>query len=161
MAVWDALVLTALGGAIGTGGTWFGARIQAREAARVRSEQYVREDRFRLHKERVEAYSAFWVAAGNLRGHLDANARGIRVPGGGLQQRELRNLLWDTYTRVALVGAKPVLDAASNILGYADRVISAGHPFDRDKFADLTGQLRRAGRADLAGIDGAERPDEP
>src|SRR5687768_16338065 len=67
MALWESIVIAAFGGVVALGSAWFGARWQAREAQRARREAYEREDRYRLHTIRVDAYKSFSLTAGAAR----------------------------------------------------------------------------------------------
>lgn len=145
MAVWESLLLTALGGGIGTAGTLLGMRMQAREAGRVRRQQCEREDRFRLHKDRIEAYSSYYVAAGHMRKALVSDAD-LEV------KREVRRELWHAFTTIVLIGERTVLESASTLLVYADRVIAGDLKFDKKHYGELIWRLQRAGRADLIGV---------
>jgi len=144
MAIWESLMLTALGGVIGLAGIWLGARVQAREADRVRREQFEREDRFRLHKERIAAYSEFYAATGRMRrllkGHQDLSLC-----------REHRSVLWLAYTTVLLIGDRSVLGAATAILGWADSIIANEKTYDEKEYTDMIHRFQNVGRADLTG----------
>jgi hypothetical protein len=109
-------------------------------------EQFEREDRFRLHKERIEAYSAFYAAAGNARPILGSNPSDQSAV-------DARNEVWLAYTRVLLVGDGTVLDAAGNILRYITAVTSDGRAFDSSHYRELIWQLQATARADITGID--------
>jgi hypothetical protein len=65
MALWNSILLAAVGGGLTTLGAWLGFRWQSREAHQLRSEQLVREDRFLLHKERMESYASFFREVGS------------------------------------------------------------------------------------------------
>jgi hypothetical protein len=144
MNLWSSAILTALGGTIAIVGAWFGARFQAREARRARREAYDREDRFRLHKERVEAYSSFYIAAGHVRSVLfNETDQPTRI--------SARSDLWATYTRIVLLGDLQFLQIAGSILKLADGVIRDGDTFSPEAFRELIQKLQRAGRADLIG----------
>ncbi|MFC8620411.1 hypothetical protein ACFT9M_28880 [Micromonospora purpureochromogenes] len=153
MAVWESLLLTALGGGIGTAGTWLGSRMQATQAERVQREQHEREDRFRLHKERIEAYSAFYIAAGHVRQIL-AEDRTLA------DRRGARSEMWQAFTTVLLVGHRDVLDAASDLLGYTDSVISNQQDFEQDHYSWLIHRLQHAARTDLTGASDLMPPPE-
>lgn len=146
MALLDSLLATAVGGFIATTGTLLAWRTQAREARRIRIEQYEREDRFRLHKDRIDAYSAFYIAAGHARrillGHsMDQPAQDVRAE------------VWHAFTRVVLVGDQMVLDVANDILAYVTDVVFKGTTFDVDHYRDLIWRLQATARADVNSAD--------
>jgi hypothetical protein len=146
VALLDSLLSAGVGGLIGTTGTLLAWRTQAKEARRIREEQYDREDRFRLHKERVEAYSAFYVAAGHAR-------RTLRSDPTEESAMEARAEVWHKFTRVLLVGDRPVLDAASDILAYVTAVAHEGRRFDVDHYSELIWRLQATARADITSPD--------
>jgi hypothetical protein len=149
MATWDSMLSAALGGLIGVTGTVLGSRMQAREAGRVRAEQHDREDRFRLHKERIDAYSAFYIAAGHARRVLSGQPSGTMAA-------DVRAEVWHAYTRVLLVGHRRVLDVADEILVYTTAVAFKGVSFDLDQYRGLISRLQHATRLDLIGADESE-----
>lgn len=59
MNVGEALLSAVVGGVLTILGTWLGARWQAAEARRTRTEQYAREDKLRALSERRELYARF------------------------------------------------------------------------------------------------------
>ena len=143
MTTWISVVSGALGGVIGVLGTLLGARLQFKEAARVRTEQYRREDRFRLHKERIDAYADFYISAGIAR----------RAMASGAEQRKLsqaRNRLWRAFARVLLVGEEEVLRSARPILTYVSDVAYEGVKFDADRYRELIAGFQRSARGDVA-----------
>jgi hypothetical protein len=99
----QSLLLTAVGGILGISGTLIASRWQANEARQERGERYRREDRYRLSKDRLEAYSSFWLAAGEVRSLLG----GGPVGEGGISPSEamsVRNGMFREFVRVALIG---------------------------------------------------------
>ena len=144
MAIWESLVLTALGGGIGVAGAVAGARMQANDARRSRQEQYEREDRFRLHQERIAAYSRFYVIVGQLRASLGTDPQGQAA-------LDKRAELWHAYTGVLLLGSEAVLKIAVEVVLQADNVVWRGAPLDRDAWRQLIRRLQLALRTDLIG----------
>lgn len=110
----------------------------------MRAELYLREDKFRLHKERVEAYSAFYIKAGVARQVMTSGAerRGLN---------KARNALWTTYTRLALVGGNDVAGAASRVLKYVNGVAYHGETFESARYRELVVEFQRVARLDVVG----------
>jgi hypothetical protein len=111
----QSLLLTALGGFLGFGGSYMAFRWQAGDARQVRSEQYGREDRYRLQAERIRAYGVFHVAAGHARGTIASG-------GSETETRAARNSLWEAYTLVALIGDHATERCASELLDLVSAV---------------------------------------
>jgi hypothetical protein len=126
----QSLLLTALGGLLGISGSYMAFRWQAGDAKRIRSEQYSREDRYRLQAERIQAYSAFHVAAGHARGMIASG-------GSETEMRAARNSLWEAYTLVALIGDHATERCAAALLDLVTAVAYKEAQFDRERFAEL------------------------
>jgi hypothetical protein len=146
VALLDSLLSAAVGGFIGTTGTLLAWHTQAREARRVRMEQYEREDRFRLHKERIDAYSAFYVAAGHARPILGNRPTGQSA-------KDVRSELWHAYTQILLVGDRTVLDVANDILTYVTAIVFEGTTFEENHYRQLIWRLQAGTRADINSAD--------
>jgi hypothetical protein len=150
MALWDSVLLAAVGGGLTTLGTWLGFRWQAREARQVRSEQLVRDDRFRLHKERMESYASFLREVGDARRALARFAASGNDPSEARRAaRDQRNSLWKEYTTLSLIGAKDVVDAASSVLQLVTAVAWGDVRFDDKHYDDLVGVYMESARSDL------------
>ncbi|MFI5895945.1 hypothetical protein ACIA5D_38195 [Actinoplanes sp. NPDC051513] len=147
MAIWESLALAAAGGVIGTVGTWVGARTQIRAADRARNVQYARDDKYRLHKERIEAYSRFYIAAGRVRATLYSNPLPDEPT-----KLAVRRELWDKFTTMVLLAEASVLHVANDILDYTDSVFWRGERFQLDIYVELIQRLQRAARADVIGF---------
>lgn len=138
----QSLLLTAIGGVIGIGGSFLASQWQAREARRVRKEQYAREDRYRLMERRITAYRDFYVAAGEARQTI---SRQSSVK----ETREARNALWDTFTLLTIIGDEKTRVQARSLLRAVDAVASDGSPFNVDEWDELILNFVRVSRLEL------------
>lgn len=134
MQSWIALLSAIFGGLIGVSGTLLGSRMQLKEARRGRNEQYAREDKFRLHRDRLEAYSDFYVAAGNARASMASHKAGTAGA-------DARNEVWRAFIRVLLIGNRTVLDAATAILVHVTEVVFQEARFDDGQYRVLINKL--------------------
>lgn len=153
VGIWQSLALAAVGGFIGIVASWLSASTQIRAADRARSAQYDREDRYRLHGERVEAYSKFYLAAGHVRATLRSTEADQSV------KLAARSALWERYTTMVLLAEANVLDIASEVLAYTDRVVQQGEAFEAAAYRGLIHRFQRAARADVIGL--ADLPAAP
>jgi hypothetical protein len=141
---WLAPLLSALlGGTIGVIGTLLGARTQIKEARQVRAEEYARDDKFRLHKERLEAYSEFYIAAGHGRRIL------IQDDPAKDDMKAVRSECWHAYTKIVLVGDDAVLEVSGEILSHVTDVAFNKLTFDREYYKSLIHRLQSATRSSL------------
>jgi hypothetical protein len=118
-----------------------------RAADRVRRVQYAREERDRLHKERVDAYSKFYLAADQV----GATLRSIIEPDHPTELT-VRRELWARFTTMVLVAEVGVLNIADEILNYTDGVIWRQEAFDAAAYRGLIHRFQRAARADVIGL---------
>jgi hypothetical protein len=147
--VLQSLLLTALGGVLGAGGALLASHWQAREARRIRREQNARDDRYRLTADRIRAYSAFHVAAGSARA-----AMGIYTRSGGRDASlenvmDARNVLWDTFTLVALIGDDSTWGRASALIEFVTDVAQGRSGFVVAKWNELIQAFVQASRLEL------------
>ena len=144
----QSLLLTAVGGILGISGTLIASRWQAKEARQERSERYDREDHHRLTKERIEAYSSFFLAAGEVRSLM----WGKVVGEGGIPPSEamsVRDRLWQTYTHIALIGDPETRRRSTALVDYVTSVARRGKSFDSDEFGDLVNHFIAAAHAEF------------
>lgn len=132
-----------LGGTIGVIGTLLGARTQIKEARHVRTEEYARDDKFRLHKERLEAYSEFYIAAGHGRRVL------IQDDAVKDDMEAVRSECWHAYIKIVLIGDNDVLQVSGEILGHVTDVAFSQLPFDREYYKSLIHRLQTVTRSSL------------
>jgi len=126
--LWQPLLLTGLGGVLAIAGTVIGQFWHARTARQERHEQWAREDAYRLHGERREAYAAFYLAAGHAR--LIMATYPAPISSEGLAElEEARMALWKEFVSVRLIGVRDVLAAARTLLTMVDRVAQRQEEF--------------------------------
>ncbi|WP_157475713.1 hypothetical protein [Parafrankia sp. EUN1f] len=146
MSLLSSILLTALGGILTAFGGYIGVRYQAKEAARARRETQQREDLFRLHAERREAYVAFYQAVGGCRRAFALMAQ----PGWDRPSaREVRSNLWASWIVLRLIGKEGVLEAASNFLSYVDGMLDGSISFSNEDWRDLVNGYVENARDDL------------
>lgn len=116
---------------------------------RLRRDSERRDDHLRWHRERREAYGAFAVAAGHARQGMLIREGNTELAETSANLWKLRNKLFDAYSMVQLIGAKPVLYRASSVLTIVDEVL-AGTPYDDVRWAEAILGFRAAAREDLA-----------
>lgn len=147
--MWQLVLLTALGGALTIAGTIAGHNWQAAENRRVRRERYEREDRYRLFRDRIEAYRAFNEAASAvlrpaLKSYQEADRDQSLVPSISQARMDTHS----AYIVVRLIGDGDVVLAASKLLSEADEV-RWRKDFDPDRWGDLIINFVGAARTDL------------
>lgn len=146
MSLLSSILLTTLGGILTVFGVYIGARYQANEAARSRRETYKREDQFRLHAERREAYVAFYQTVGGCR---KAFALMARPDWDRSSAREARSDLWRSWIVLRLIATEKVLESADHFLHYIDTMLDGSISFSNEKWADLVGNYVNNARDDL------------
>jgi hypothetical protein len=105
----EALLLAGLGGFLAIAGTVTGQHLQARHNRRIRVEEYAREDRYRLFRDRLEAYREYHVAVGNARRVMGLYSRSRDDTGLLETLKEARSEAWRAYTLVWLIGEENVV----------------------------------------------------
>jgi len=150
MTLWESAVLAGIGGGLTLIGTWAGARWQAREAQRARAEQFAREDRFRLHRDRMETYASFLRVAGAMRAAMTRPSSVLE------DARKRRNALWQEYARLRLIGADQVAHVAESILELANQFVWQGAKFDDERHRALIASYVQCARSDLLGLVAAD-----
>jgi hypothetical protein len=144
----QSLLLTAVGGILGISGTLIATRWQAREARQERIERYDREDRYRLTKDRIEAYSSFFIAAGEVRSLM----WGKVVGDGGVPPSEamsVRNKLWQAFTYIALIGDPETRRRSAALVDYATSVARREKHFDSNEWGDRVDNFIAAAHAEF------------
>ncbi len=126
----QSLLLTGLGGVLGIMGTLLASQWQARNAKQVRAEQYTREDRYRLATNRIDAYTAFYRAAGRARSAMATHAHPKEVECG-------------------LIGDNATERHASAVLEFVTRVSQHLEHFVPRQWADLMKAYIHAARFEL------------
>jgi hypothetical protein len=148
----QSLLLTGLGGVLGITGTLFASQWQARNAKQVRAEQYSREDRYRLATERINAYTAFYRAAGRARSAMWIHAH---AEGGEFdkdfrtEMQAARDNLWDCYTVIGLIGDDGTERRASAVLELVTKVSRDQARFADGQWTELIRAYIRAARLEL------------
>jgi hypothetical protein len=151
----QSLLLTGLGGLLGIAGTLLASQWQARNARQVRSEQYVREDRYRLASERIEAYAAFYKSAGKARGIMWKKSHGENLADDSNSMLEVRNNVWESYTIIGLIGDNSTERRAAAILEYVTAVSHDQAKFAPGKWSELMKAYIRSARAELTLVSGS------
>ncbi|WP_152991228.1 hypothetical protein [Frankia sp. R43] len=146
MSLLSSILLTALGGILTVLGVYIGARYQAKEAAHARRETERREDRFRLHAERREAYVAFYRAVGGCR---RAFALMTQPDWDRSSAGEARSNLWASWIVLRLIGKERVLESAGNFLSYVDGMLDGSTEFSNGEWRDLVNDYVENARDDL------------
>jgi hypothetical protein len=144
---WASAVSAVVGGLIGMVGTLLGARLQFKEAARVRAEQHEHEDTYRLHRDRMDAYVEFYLAFGSLRKAATGNVDEAAL-------MDARNEIWAWYTCILLLGERQVLDITKEILAFATEVAYDSDKYDDEALRVLSMRFQEVARRDLVGTAG-------
>ena len=150
MSAWIPVVSVAVGGLIGVLGTLLGVRLQIKEAARARVEQYTREDRYRLNRDRIDAYASFDRAMGHARNVMSSSKAEQSV------LVDARDEVWARYSLVMLVGEQQVIGVVKEMMAYVNEVLDRSRKFDAIECLALVRQFRAAARGDLIGV--GDRP---
>ncbi|GIG88223.1 hypothetical protein [Plantactinospora endophytica] len=149
MRIWESALLTVLGGLMAAGAGLLAAVLQGRQAARARAEQQSREDRYRLHQDRVAAYLDFHLSASNARGVMQ-DVTG-ETEEADAERRAARNATQHSYVMVMLIGGAETIAAARRTMVYIDGVVFRREPFDAPAWSDIIGGFQQAARYDLTG----------
>ena len=150
------LLSTCVGGFIAITGSVVGQRLQARNATKSRAEQYNREDRYRLHRERVDVYSQFYLDMKVLRRavmRVDPAARATDQTAVDAQ-----DTAWWTYAKMRIVGSTDVIIAARSMIVYISAAVSSDE-FDLDQWSAMVATYRAAARRDLIGPAPSDVPE--
>jgi hypothetical protein len=145
----EALLLAGLGGALAIAGTVTGQYMQAHNAQRVRAEGYAREDRYRLYRDRLEAYREYHVSLGAARVVMALYSRSQDDAQLLNTLKEERNKAWRAYSLVWLIGEEKVVKAATVLLKMVDDVTWHGAKFQPDPWSDGIRASVEAARSDL------------
>ncbi len=145
----QSLLLTALGGVLGAGGALLASQWQAREARRVRREQYARDDRYRLTADRIRAYSAFHVAAGAARATMGDYTRSNGRDASLHDVMDARNTLWEASTLIALIGDDSTWRRAAALLDFVTDVAQEQSNFAVAKWNELIISFIQTSRLEL------------
>jgi hypothetical protein len=152
--VLESLLAAAVGGVLVITGTLASTVWQATSAKNTQRVQIAREDRYRLARDRIAAYTTFLQAAGSTRQAMAYHAGQDRGTANLLKSlRGQRNELWDAFTVVALIGDEDTRRAANDILVNVDQVAWRHVPFDPEAWSQLIGTYMRAARAELTAAD--------
>lgn len=151
--MFEDLMPTAVGGAAAIVGVWVGHYWQSREARQVRDEAFAREDQYRLHRDRLQAYHDFYTAAGRARRAITVAGPDGAAVGSGHRAWDERSDLWHGYTRVELIGADSVVRAARRVLDIIDGVVIRGEPYDDERWLEGIREYARIARSDIVRSD--------
>jgi hypothetical protein len=147
--VWESLVSTAVGGVVAAAAGAVAMMIQSRQTARLRREQHEREDRYRLHQARVEAYLDFHTSASRTRAALqDFNSASGEDD---VLRREARNATHLTYVRIALIGGTAVVASARRMMIHIDDITFGRTVFDASAWSNTLDEFQQTARQDLTG----------
>jgi hypothetical protein len=150
------LISTCIGGLIALSGSVVGQRLQARSASKSRVEQYSREDRYRLHRERVDVYSQFYVDMKVLRRAVMGVDPAARQSDEAVL--EAQDAAWRTDAKLRLLGTSEVVIAARSMMRYLSSAVSGGE-FDLHQWSMLVSAYRTAARQDLIGPCSSDVPE--
>ena len=151
MNVWSSLLLALTGGALTITGTVTGLRLQARHAAKARTEQYEREDRYRLFDKRQNAYVELYLKIGSARRQLVIYSRNANAADVLTDARTARNEYWAAYAVARLIGSEEVFSIADEILSFFDDSIQQGR-FNHEQFVTLLQGFTDAARKELGAV---------
>ncbi|MGW4467221.1 hypothetical protein [Micromonospora sp. NPDC004704] len=149
MSIWESVSLTVVGGVVAAAAGLLGAAVQARQAAQARRDQEKREDRYRLHQDRLATYVAFHLCASDARAILQDLVDDDDED--DAQRRAVRNETQGAYAKVVLLGGAEVIVAARRIMVFIDGVVYRREPFDSGAWSDVIGSFQEAARYDLTG----------
>jgi hypothetical protein len=145
------LLLTGFGGLLAILGTIAGYILQTREARSVRAGAYGREDRFRLHQDRREAYRAFHLAFGEARDVIELYMESRDDIALLKKVQDAREEAWRKHLTVWHIGAVEVVQAARKIMGELTDIGWNGATSDNERWIVLIGSYVLAVRNDLLG----------
>lgn len=145
----QSLVLTGFGGLLAITGAIAGYLLQNREARRARSESYKREDLFRLHQDRRQAYQDFHVAFVRNQPSLWATIDFPDDADRRAKVREARQEVHLSYLPLWHIAAEEVVQAARAILQIYDAVGWDSAPYIWGDWLNLVDSYTLAVRNDL------------
>jgi hypothetical protein len=145
----QSLVLTSLGGLLAIAGAIAGYLLQNHEARHARFESYNREDLFRLHQDRRQAYRDFHVAFIGARPAVNAAMDSPDDTELRAKVREARNVVLASYIPLWHVGAEEVVQAARNMMHDLHAVGWHGATSSWDDYVKLVDLYVLAVRNDL------------
>jgi hypothetical protein len=146
----QSLLLVGLGGFLTIAGTVTGQYLQSRNVRRLRLDEYAREDRYRLFRDRLQAYHEYHVAAGHARSAMavyNASENGVDLD---KKLTKARSQVWRAYTLVWLIGEERVSERAKVLLDMVDDVARRGVEFQPDSWAEAIRAFVTAARSDLS-----------
>lgn len=146
--IWTSLLLTLTGGLLAIAGTVTSLRIQAKNAAMARQEQYKREDGYRLFDKRQLAYSELYLRVGEVRRTLAILSRNKDSKEAFLFAREARNKYWSAYAVVRLIGSLEVFEAANELFKWIDESRDT-REFDDASYRKFLSRFTEAARSEL------------
>jgi hypothetical protein len=147
--MWESVLSTVAGGAVAAGAGVLTALMQGRQASMLRAEQQRREDRYRLHRDRVDAYLAFHTAASEARRVLQNLTDG--TPEDDRERRAARNATHLAYVKIALIGGAEVVAAARRMMIHIDGIAYGRAAFEVDAWNDVLDPFQEAARYNLTG----------
>jgi hypothetical protein len=145
----QSVILTGFGGLLAITGAIAGYLLQNREARRARLESYKREDTFRLHQDRRQAYQDFHLTFVRAQPSLYAT---IESPGDvelRAKVREARQEVHQSYLPLWHIAGPQVVQAARGILDVYDAVGWRDAPYSWDNWIDRVDCYVLAVRNDL------------
>lgn len=155
----QSLLLTGIGGLLAIMGTFVGQHMQARVTQRIRDEDRAREDRYRLHAERLQAYVAFHTKFGEARRVLVRHSKSDNDSTAQVKAMEARNAAWHSFVTVRLIGSPDAVASARALMWEITAIAWEGKKFDPDEWSNLVVKFRTAARRDLVGADEALLPE--
>lgn len=147
-SVWTSLLLSATGGVIAIVGTITGLHLQAKQATRLRKEQYAREDKYRLYDKRQAAYADLYLRAGKMRralATLSCNPDSEEAIDGASMAR---SNYWEAFAVVRLIGSDEMVKLSSDLLWHIDEKLEI-RQFDGEEYRSWIDRLTSAARQDL------------
>jgi hypothetical protein len=153
--IWASLLLTLTGGLLAITGTVTSLRIQAKNAAIARQEQYKREDSYRLFDKRQLAYSELYLHVGEVRRTLAILSRNKDSREAFQAAREARNQYWSAYAVVRLIGSPDVFEAAKDLFKWMDESRDT-REFDDASYRKFLSRFTEVARSELVQPAGSD-----
>jgi hypothetical protein len=147
-SVWTSLLASVTGGVIAIVGAVTGLRLQAKQAAKVREEQYAREDKYRLYEKRQAAYADLYLRVGKNRKALAILSRNPDSEEALDDARTARNNYWEAFAVVRLIGSEEMANLSEEFLEYIDEKRRT-RQFDSDEYRAWVSRLTNTARQEL------------